>query len=212
VGLIGWRRSNTFTIYFQSELSIVYNDKCMRKRYFPSCTVDGLIEPPIPFKHMASSGAVPNKCRNCQHFFEGECLRAIDEQHRYLKLDYGFCGIPGETDPVFYQNDRIVSDIEIPRKCAECIFLTSRFSCQKDAHKWGDFSRGLDWGNWQPDNNYIELPFPKITSKILIDFLNDNNLVGFVKEYRQINYGSILDAKNDFHLLKNISEKLNEKE
>jgi hypothetical protein len=182
----------------------------MYQYYFPTCSVEGSIDPVVPFKHFHLSGAVPNKCGSCHHLFEGECLRAIDELQRYLKLDYGFCGIYGSTEPVYYENQFVISKFEIPSKCASCVFFNpSNFNCGKDPQKWGEFLRGLDWGYWQPESVYIALPFPKKTTKVLINCLKNNNLVGFIKEYRSINPGSILEAKDDFYYLKNISEESN---
>lgn len=128
----------------------------MYHKYFPPCPVDGPIEPPVPFAHMFSIGAVPQKCSTCDCLFEGECTRYI----RYLHLDHGPCGIDGPTDPVIFENEFITPKVEVPRKCAECVHLScvhlsvpslSRLCCTKDSDKWGDFHRGLDWGSWRPD-------------------------------------------------------------
>lgn len=103
---------------------------------------------------MASLGAIPRKCSECQHSFEGECIRAMDLLHRYLDLDHGFCGIPGETDPVDVALPGDPSELEVPRKCSTCSFLRrdSRGAvCSKDADVWGGFPRSLDWGRRVPD-------------------------------------------------------------
>jgi hypothetical protein len=177
----------------------------MYQYYFPTCSIEGSNDPVVPFKHFHLSGAVPNKCGSCQHLFEGEYLRAIDKLQRYLRLDYGFCGIYGSTEPVLYEDPFVVSKVEIPGKCASCIFFESdRFNCGKYAEKWGDFPRGLDWRYWKPENVYIALPFPKKTTKILIDFLKNNSLTEFIREHRRINPVSILEAKDDFQFLKRI--------
>jgi hypothetical protein len=186
--------------------------KVMYKNYFPKCPVDGPIEPPVPFGHLASHGAVPNKCSKCQYLFEGECTRYIEDVGHYLELDHGYCGIPGATDPVIYEDSSIVSKVEIPRKCASCRFLElnsiSGFICRKDRNKWGDFQRGLDWGTWEPDFIYLELPAPKLTTKALMQYAYKNDLLKFIKEYRRINPGlSIEEAKNDFQRFSELLEK-----
>jgi hypothetical protein len=176
----------------------------MYTQYFPPCPVDGPIEPPVPFGHMISKGAVPKKCSECKYLFEGECIRYMREVGRYLHLDHGFCGIQGPTDPVFYQDQYIESKVEIPRKCSTCSYLEydriRGFTCRKDAAKWGDFPRGLDWGDWEPDIMYLELPLPKITTKALSRHAKNDDLVAFIKEHRRVNPGlSMQEAKDDFY-------------
>ncbi|UCE56672.1 MAG: hypothetical protein JSV31_14860 [Desulfobacterales bacterium] len=183
----------------------------MHRRYFPSCTVDGPIDPPTPFGHLGASGAVPNKCGTCDKLFEGECTRYIEEIGHYLHLDYGSCGINGPTDPITYEDDFITSKVEIPRKCADCVFLgidrIHGFHCKKDSDKWGDFHRGLDWGRWKPDCIYLQLPLPKVTTQALAQFAQRNDMKSFIKEYRRINPGlSIKEAKADFAHFRNVLE------
>lgn len=175
----------------------------MHRFYFPACPVDGPIEPPVPFGHMGTSGAIPNKCGSCRHSFEGSCTRFMDEVQRYMHLDFGPCGIPGPTDPVAYEDEFITSKVEIPRKCAKCPFLfTDRiygFNCRKDTEKWGDCYRGLDWGSWSPDTIYLQLPVPKVTTKELARFARENDLVSFVREHRRVNPAlSLEEARADF--------------
>ena len=179
----------------------------MHTRYFPICTVDGPIEPPVPFGHMCSRGAIPKKCATCRNLFEGECLRNTNLTGTYSHLDYGPCGIPGPTDPVIYQDRFIVSTVEVPRKCATCSFLAVNsihgFHCTKDDDKWGQFFRGLDWGAWAPDTIYIDLPPPKITTRKLSDCLNKNDLIAFIQEHRRVNPSLSMDeAKSDFAKLR----------
>lgn len=144
--------------------------------------------------------------------FEGECVRFADEVQRYMHLDFGPCGIDGPTDPVIYEDRFIRSKVEIPRKCSRCGFLFHDsiygFTCKKDEKKWGKCYRGLDWGAWSPDRIYLALPFPKITTKALVDFAYDDNLLDFISEYRRVNPGlSIADAKTDFSRLRELIEK-----
>ena len=184
----------------------------MHRNYFPRCPIDGPIEPPVPFGHMASRGAVPKKCSECQHLFEGECTRYIEDVGHYLHLDHGPCGIDGPTDPVLYEDEFVTSKAEVPRKCAKCVFLAVDriygFHCTKDADKWGDFHRGLDWGAWEPDCIYLELPLPKVTTKELSVFARRNDIMSFIKEHRRINPGlSIEEAKADFAHFRDVLEK-----
>ena len=183
----------------------------MHSRYFPPCPIDGPIEPPVPFGHMLSRGAVPKKCSECQHLFEGECLRYANEVGRYLHLDHGPCGINGPTDPVVYEDKFVTGKVEVPRKCANCVHLAvdriHGFHCTKDAHKWGDLHRGLDWGAWEPDGVYIELPLPKVTTKKLSICARNNDLVEFVKEHRRVNPGlSVKEAQADFAHFRRVLE------
>jgi hypothetical protein len=185
----------------------------MHKYYFPTCKVDGPIDPPVSFGHLGSRGAVPFKCSKCKYLFEGGCTRYIEEVGRYLHLDHGPCSKTGPTDPVLYEDIFIVSKVEIPRKCSKCVFLKVEsiygFYCSQDKEKWGDFHRGLDWGAWEPNSIYLELPLPKVTTKELSVFAKDNDEISFIKEYRRINPGLTLsEAKNDFARFREILEKL----
>jgi hypothetical protein len=160
---------------------------------------------------MASRGAVPQKCAQCDCLFEGECIRYVDSVGHYLHLDHGPCGIDGPTDPVIYENQFVSSKVEIPRKCSRCVFLAvdaiRGFHCTKDADKWGDFPRGLDWGTWEPDCVYLELPPPRVTTRQLSRLAHEDDLVAFIKEHRRINPGlSIGEAKSDFEYFRRIIE------
>ncbi len=179
----------------------------MHKNYFPTCKVEGDIEPPVPFNHLGIGSAVPNKCGSCSHLFEGGCTRFADLVNRYLHLDHGPCGVNGPTDPVFFEDEYLQSKVEIPRKCSKCIFLKTAinrgFFCGKDEDKWGDYHRGLDWGAWEPDSIYLQLPLPKVTTKALSVYVKNENLIEFIKEYRKRNPGlSITEAKKDFEYLR----------
>jgi hypothetical protein len=178
----------------------------MYKHYFPTCKVEGAIEPPIPFNHMGIAGAVPNKCGSCKHLFEGGCTRYIDIVGAYLHLDYGPCTINGPTDPVVYEDRFVKGKVEVPRKCSTCFHLKvdvhAGFYCTQDESKWGAYHRGLDWGSWEPDSIHLQLPLPKVTTRQLSIFVKKNDIVGFIKEYRRINPGlSINEAKSDFGYL-----------
>lgn len=175
----------------------------MHHLYFPACPVEGPIHPPVPFAHFGTRGAIPNKCGHCKFMFEGGCTRYFEEVQRYMHLDFGPCGIDGPTDPVIYEDKFIQSKVDVPRKCSQCRFLIHDsiygFTCRKDEEKWGGCYRGLDWGAWSPDRIYLDLPHPKLTTKVLVDRAHDEDLVGFVAEHRRINPDvSMVEARADF--------------
>lgn len=184
----------------------------MHRFYFPACPVDGPVEPPVAYGHLGSRGAVPQKCSTCAMLFEGSCVRYAAEVGRYMHLDHGPCGVPGPTDPVVYEDPSVVAKVEIPRKCQTCVHLEvdriHGFFCAKDREVWGDFHRGLDWGAWAPDEVYLELPSPKLTTRELSRCAWRDDLVGFVREYRRINPGiSLAEAREDFAHLRSIVER-----
>lgn len=139
----------------------------------------------------------------------------MEKLNRYMHLDYGPCGIHGPTDPVIYEDKFIRSKVEIPRKCSKCPFLFHDsiygFTCRKDSEKWGKCYRGLDWGQWRPDQIYFDLPFPKITTKAFSDAAHENDLGAFVIEYRRVNPGvSLQEARIDFAQLRTLIESSHE--
>jgi hypothetical protein len=112
---------------------------------------------------------------------------------------------------VKYEDHFIQSKVEVPRKCVTCRFLAVDsiygFHCTKDADKWGDFHRGLDWGSWRPGFVYLQLPLPKITTRELSQHAFDNDMVAFIWEHRRINPGlSIEEAKADFQHFRGLIE------
>ena len=178
----------------------------MHKYSFPRCQVEGPIEPPVRYQHMMR-GAVPKKCADCKFLYEGSCTRGGATSPHYLNLDHGPCGIEGPTDPVVYEDQWIRSQVEIPRKCSRCRFLRvdaiRGFHCAKDANIWGSFPRGLDWGYWEPDCVWVQLPPPKVTTRPMMQWVKRGNLVAFVKEYRAANPNLPLnEAQSDFTFLR----------
>ena len=133
-----------------------------------------------------------------------------------MYLDHGPCGIYGPTDPLTHVSSSTIFKIEIPRKCAKCDYLegffnvqgiVDGFSCGKDKDIWLGFNRNLDWGSWEPDWIYIDLPHPKKTTKKLYSFVKNDDQTGFIKEYRCINPGlSMKEARDDFHFLRKNSK------
>lgn len=183
----------------------------MLHRYFPRCPVAGPVEPAVPFAHMASHGAVPKKCSECSCLFEGECIRFGEAVNHYLHLDHGPCGIPGATDPVSHEDAPSSAKAQIPRKCANCEFLDfdsiREFYCTKDREKWGDFPRGLDWGDWQPEYLDLQLPLPKVTTSRMSRCAFQNDMMEFIREHRRVNPGlSIEVAKADYAWFRAIYE------
>ncbi len=185
----------------------------MYRYYFPSCPIEGPIDPPVPYAHAASYGAIPNKCAKCDFTFEGSCVRYSDIVNDYMHLDHGPCGIPGSTEPVTVENDFVFSKVKVPHKCSTCHYLDfdniHGFYCSKDSDKWGDFHRSLDWGDWKPEKIYIHLDPPKRTNKDLVNLAYDEKLIEFIKEHRKINpEGSIGEAKEDYKFLRGRIESL----
>ncbi len=121
----------------------------MLDRYFPKCSVEGSFEP-VPFKHLASSGAVPRKCIFCPYLFEGECLRAGVNEYRHL--DHGPCPVKDISSSLVEIKKKYEGEMrvfKIPAKCERCEYLgwdgIRLFYCKRDSHIWGDFPRGLDF-------------------------------------------------------------------
>ncbi len=176
----------------------------MQRLYFPPCPVEGPIEPPVPFGHMGTTGAIPNKCGHCKLQFEGGCLRVST---RFMHLDYGPCGIHGPTDPVFIENDLVHPGVEVPRKRSSCVHFfhdhIHGLICNKDQEKWGGFPRGLDWGTWEPEWIYLDIPLPRRSSKALIGHAYKNESTPFILEHRRLNPDLPLTvAREDFAMLR----------
>ena len=116
-------------------------------RSFPRCEVRGAFDP-VEFGHMVSVGAVPKKCSECRHLFEGECTR---NGPTYMALDHGPCPVTGPTTPTRVSAPR--EDL-LPAKCVECEHLAFDrlwgFHCIADRQIWRDFPRSLDWGDERP--------------------------------------------------------------
>lgn len=86
--------------------------------------------------------ARPAKCVGCVNFHEMRCKVITN---RYLRLDYGFCGIEGSKELV----DHPKAKRAIPAKCSTCQYLGEKplygLVCTKDEEAWGDIPRGLDY-------------------------------------------------------------------
>ncbi|MBK8252682.1 MAG: hypothetical protein IPK82_08445 [Polyangiaceae bacterium] len=163
----------------------------MYVRYFPRCPDNGPIYPEQPFGHFGFEGAVPRKCRRCKYLFEGECTRNAANGQPYLMLDHGPCPVDGPTDPVQYENEFVVSKVQVPRKCSTCRFLRldsiQGFVCGAEPHIWGDFPRGLDWGSWRPSGPIITLPAPFRSTRDLTDTVIRSDKKAFVTMFRKLN-------------------------
>jgi hypothetical protein len=128
-----------------------------------------------------------------------------------MHLDHGPCEVAGPTDPVILDNEFIRSKVDVPRKCSQCVYLSYfvilGFYCMRDADKWGDFHRSLDWGDWKPPFIYVSLRKIK-TTPALSRLAHENSLIAFVKEYRLVNPDvSMNEAKADFDRMRTIIAK-----
>ncbi|MCX7805338.1 MAG: hypothetical protein N3A38_09140 [Planctomycetota bacterium] len=128
------------------------NGKPKRYRYFNQCPVKGSRDLVI-FKHMLGV-LIPAKCEKCRHQFEADCA-IIGYTNTHKRLDYGFCGIEGDTSPIRVE----WHPIPIPAKCKDCPHLDRRSAsagcrCNKDKPENVFSGRGLDYGD------YDLAPFP----------------------------------------------------
>jgi len=109
--------------------------------YRPECPYTGP-QTPVPSSHLTLRFSIPEKCDGCRFNFEGRCKLITN---RLVRLDYGYCGIPGPTHLVPDPRARR----KIPAKCSTCTFLGEddifRLVCRKDSDVWGDVPRGLDY-------------------------------------------------------------------
>lgn len=168
----------------------------MLSRYFPRCPVSGPVDPPVPYGHLVSRGAIPTKCASCSNLFEGECTRESPTAG-YMALDHGPCPVEGPTDPVFYEDRFITSKVEVPRKCATCASLKvdgiRGFICGRGPEVWGDFPRGLDWGSWAPTRPTLVIPPSVQSSRDLTDAAIQGDRSAFLRIFRSLNPNLPLD-------------------
>lgn len=109
--------------------------------YTKECPFGG-DQSPVECKNGPLKYALPNKCLACKNRHEDRCKAVTN---RYLRFDYGFCGIEGSKELV----DHPKAKRRIPAKCSTCQYLGEKhlygFVCTKDAEIWGDIPRGLDY-------------------------------------------------------------------
>ncbi|WP_196889335.1 hypothetical protein [Aureivirga sp. CE67] len=186
----------------------------MYRNSFPKCEKEGAYNL-VPFSYFISKGKIPSKCNSCENLLEGECIRDFKKTNSYLQLDYGFCGISGNTNPVLKNK---VNDIEIfvPEKCSSCDYLANYaegFYCKKNEEEHGDFKRGLDWGDWEPKgriqsigkgsvNHGVSIFTNKnILTQEIIELLENSEKIKAMKIYRKLNkIETIKEAKEDIEL------------
>ena len=160
----------------------------MYRTAFPRCTVLGSFEP-VPYSHFLN-GAVPAKCSQCDHLFEGSCLRAKDQVRDYLSLDHGPCPVTGPTDPVLIETKYYVSKVSVPSKCRDCRYLlldhVRGFVCNFESEKWGYFPRTLDWGLWTPEYPNLGLQSGRSVSVDVMRAVQQRNEVAAVKAFRAV--------------------------
>jgi hypothetical protein len=158
----------------------------MYRTAFPRCTVVGPVEP-VPYSHFIS-GAVPRKCRTCEHLFEGGCRRAIEQVQGYLSLDHGPCPVKGPTDPVLVETTHFKSKVYVPSKCERCPNLEldriRGFVCNLDRERWGAFPRTLDWGSWSPEHPNLGLKSGRSVTHEVIQAVAEGSEVQAIKAFR----------------------------
>jgi len=169
---------------------------------FPRCDVVGSLEPE-PYGHMASKGSIPRKCKACRHIFEGECLRAVGQLHRYLSLDHGPCPVRGPTNPVLIETEIYKSKVFVPAKCERCGFLEldqiRGFVCNFERKKWRAFRRALDWGAWSPDHPNVGLKSGRSVTPEVIEAVRNRKEAEAVKAFRSSHPGaSFLEARRAY--------------
>jgi len=169
---------------------------------FPRCDVVGSLEPE-PYGHLGLEGSVPRKCSSCTHIFEGSCLRAIKQLHKYLSLDHGPCPVCGPTNPVLVETATYKSKVFVPAKCERCRFLdldsTSGFVCDLERKKWGAFPRTLDWGAWSPDHPIVGLKSGRSVTREVIEAVKNRKEAEAVKAFRLSHPGStFLEARKAY--------------
>lgn len=166
----------------------------MYRTVFPRCTVPGSFEPE-PYSHLIN-GAVPRKCRECDHLFEGSCRRAMAQVQGYLSLDHGPCPIKGPTDPVLVETQHYLSKVYVPSKCRTCrnLLLDSiqGFVCNLEREKWGSFPRALDWGSWSPEHPNLGLQSGRSVSVEVLQAVSERNEVGAIKAFRAVHRDATL--------------------
>lgn len=172
----------------------------MYRKQFPECTIRGDYSP-TEYEHMLGKGMIPYKCRKCNQFFEGMCLRNMDKIEDYMNLDFGPCDIIGETHPIAIEKDETGYEIFVPAKCARCNYLSknnySEYKCNHNNKIWKAFGRSLDWGNWKPNFPMVGLG-PKIRlTREIISLINNNQTAKAIRSFRIINpYLSFKEAKD----------------
>jgi hypothetical protein len=129
-------------------ISTIYMKYSTVQRYFPHCPVEGSYDS-VGYGHLSLRGAVPTKCSSCEHVFEAQCARVSGS---LIDLDHGPCPIEGSSRPASYEIKGIWTFV--PTKCSTCQYLglsiIGKLVCKYDSERWGDFPRGMDWGDWEP--------------------------------------------------------------
>lgn len=166
----------------------------MYRTVFPRCTVPGSVEP-VPYSHFMS-GAVPSKCRQCPHLFEGGCRRAMEQVQGYLSLDHGPCPVKGPTEPVLVETQYYLSKVYVPSKCRACRHLLldpiRGFVCNFERERWGSFPRTLDWGSWSPEHPNLGLQSGRSVSVEVLQAVHLRNEVEAIKAFRGLHRDATL--------------------
>lgn len=158
----------------------------MFRTAFPRCTVPGSVDR-VPYGHFMW-GAIPQKCRSCDHLFEGGCTRAIEQVQGYLALDHGPCPIKGPTNPVLVDTPYYTSKVYVPSKCQSCRYLEldriRGFVCNYERERWGSFPQTLDWGLWNPAHPNLGLKSGRSVPVEFIQAVQNQHEAQAVKAFR----------------------------
>lgn len=172
----------------------------MYRTVIPHCTVTGPVDP-VPYGHMGIQGAIPRKCGSCEHVFEGGCTRAGRQAKGYLALDHGPCPVKGPTHPVLLHTQYYQSTVFVPAKCAHCrhreLDRLYGFVCTIDKARWGEFSRTLDWGAWQPDHPNLGLRSGRSLTVEMLEAIAARDEVRWIKIFRATHQDAIIREARD---------------
>lgn len=177
----------------------------MYRESFPKCVIDGDQTPSGMLNHMGDRYAIPKKCLTCKFSFEGECTRSLQLKDGYLRLDTGFCGYEGSTEPELIKKTPDGNEIFVPKKCVACKHLHSDefrgYVCMKDKEKWGSNFRDLDWGDWEPTYPNVGIGQAIITKEV-VEFVLEGKKIKALKLYRALNkIETLLEAKMEIDKL-----------
>lgn len=174
----------------------------MYRTVFPHCTVVGSVQP-VPYNHFIK-GAIPMKCQDCQHLFEGGCTRAMDQVQHYLSLDHGSCPVKGSTKPVLVETKYYKSKVYVPEKCRTCSDLhfdkVHGFVCNLDRTLWGAFPRTLDWGSWSPEHPNLGLQSGRSVSQEVLSAISAQNEVQAIKAFRRSHPDATIKEARDAYV------------
>ena len=158
-----------------------------RQSHFPLCVVPGSREP-VTLQHLDRTTRIPAKCDQCNHMFEGGCLRAGG--HDYKELDYGPCPMRGSTEPSApREHPKWYPELRVPLKCRDCRYLqmeSNGFRCSWQAERWASGLRPLDWVGFETPFDHVE-GLDWVVPLTLIVALEQKGIAASVKLVREHN-------------------------